>query len=253
MSSTRPLVLLLVSALSAAAPGCGPKVDFLQQAPGFDFAALAGGRVAVCGVTTAVVPPDSAFSLREPLTEILETRLLEKRPDLKALPARNLYSALGQDRYDSVLDDFEDSGEISPSTLATLDTLMRDEARYIVLARVEHEKLDYDQSSSTDSETGTETRTWTTKLEIRVAFQVYDLQSAHSAWSAKLTGKDDNSSTYEDKDLSNGNFLGNLVSGLVEGILGLSGHDDYPAPPDGNKILSDIFAEFASRLPRPAK
>lgn len=242
---------MLVSGLSLGALSCGPKVDFLKQAPDFDYATLKGGRVVVCGVTTTVVPPDSATTLREPLTQTLEALLLEERPDLKLRPTKSLYSALGQDRYDTVLDDFEDSGEIRQAKLAALDSLIGQETRYIIVARIEDEEVSYDQSSTTDSDTDAETRTWTTTLKIRVAFHVYDIQSARSVWSATFTGKDDKENTYKDTDVTEGNFLGNLVSGLVEGILGLRDADDYPPPPGEAKILNGIFVKFASSLPRP--
>ena len=250
MSRTRPFVLVLVSGLCLGAQSCGPKVDFLKQAPGFDYAALKGGRVVIGGVTSTVVPPDSAATLREPLTQTLETLLLEERPDLQLRPTKSLYSALGQDRYDTVLDDFEDSGEIRQAKLAALDSLIGRETRYIILARIEDEEVSYDQSSTTDSDTDAETRTWTTTLKIRIAFHIYDLQSARPVWSATFTGKDDEENTYKESD-GDGNLLGSLVSGLVESLLGLRGDDDYPPPPGEDEILNGIFVKFASSLPRP--
>jgi hypothetical protein len=240
-------------ACGLAFQACGPKVNFLKQAPDFNYAALAGGQIVVCGVTTTAVSGDSAYSLREPFTQILEARLLKKRPDLHFLPTKSLYSLLGQDRYDSILDGFENAGQVSQTELASCDSLIGEGARYAVLSRIEREELNYDLSSTTDEKTDNETRTWTTKLEIRVAFQVYDLRSARSVWSASLSGKSAKKNTYEERDLLKGNVLANVVTEVVAGSLGIRGQDDYPPPPTEIEILSEIFDEFAVKLPRPPK
>jgi hypothetical protein len=118
--------------------------------------------------------------------------------------------------------------------------------RYLLLGRIEDKSISHSESSSQDEDSGEETVTLKTSLYMRVAFEIYDLQSQQAVWSATLVQSKDKSADYKEKS------GGNLLVSLLGSILGLngSGEKEYPPPPDETKILGSICSMAAEKLPR---
>lgn len=88
-----------------------------------------------------------------------------------------------------------------------------------------------------------------TRLTAHIVFRIYDLQSSRSIWSAKLGESKENSESYTEQ--TSGNFLTDLLGGILESILGTGppGEDEYPPAPDAIKVVRPIFSALAEALP----
>ena len=234
------LALLLIIAGS----GCGPKVDFLNQDPGFDYPALSQGGIATVGGAIIMGSWDDRVAQREPITKGLESAFRKKRKDLRIVGAADVRSAVGADAYDDLMDGFDRSGNLGEEELATLDSLVGDQARYAAFARVEDSSVSESESSDT-SDADNPTTTHTATRTVHVGVQVFDLQSRRSVWTATLTGSKQNDTTQEEEE--SGGFFADLLSGVVESLLGLD--EDYPEAPTTASVLGGIFTKFAEELP----
>jgi hypothetical protein len=220
--------------------GCGPKVDFLNREPDFGYPALKQGGIAALGAVTTQGSHEDRRSLREPLSQGLETALRGERRDLAVLGINQILWEIGDGFREDLLDAFDRGGRLEQEDLALLDSLVGDQARYVALARVEDQWISRDEAEDQSEPDETKT-TVTVSLTIRVAFVVYDLQSGRSVWSATLTGSDKNSSTFTDKDQG-------FWASLASAVLGLDDHDD-PSAPNAAGTLRKIFSKFAKELP----
>ena len=220
--------------------GCGPKVDFLHREADFGYPALKQGGIAALGAVTTQGSPEDSRSLREPLSQGLETALRGERRDLMVLGVNQVLWEIGDGFREDLLDAFDRDGRLEQEDLALLDSLVGDQARYVALARVEDQWISRDEAEDESEPNETKT-TVTVSLTIRVAFVVYDLQAARSVWSATLTGSDKNSSTFTDKEQG-------FWASLASAVLGLDEHDD-PSAPNAAGTLRKIFSKFAKELP----
>ncbi|HET9940787.1 MAG TPA: hypothetical protein VFR25_06775 [Candidatus Eisenbacteria bacterium] len=220
--------------------GCGPRVDFLHREPDFGYPTLKQGGIAALGGVTTQGSPEGRRSLREPLSQGLETALRGERRDLTVLGVDQVLWEIGDGFREDLLDAFDRDGGLEQEDLALLDSLVGDQARYVALARVEDQWITRDEAEDESEPNETKT-TVTVSLTIRVAFVVYDLQAGRSVWSATLTGSDKNSSTFTDKEQG---FWATLASA----VLGLDDHDD-PSAPNAAGTLRKIFSKFAKELP----
>ena len=241
-------VAVATLALGIAVSGCGPHVTYDRgKAPEFDFRSLVQGGIAVLGATTTRGTWDERVEEREALTHSFEDALLRERKDLKVLRVSEIRTGMGEVPFEDLLDGWDRYAELSTEELAALDSLIGARCRYVALGRIEDAEVSNDETEDTSGERAK--TTLRTTRTVRISFRVYDLQTARSAWNPTLTGSDDNEETIEE-DEDEGGLLDALISGLVEGLLGLGGDPEYPEAPSTDRIAAKVFIRFVKELPR---
>ena len=241
-------VTVATLAVGIVVSGCGPHVTYDRgDGPDFDFQSLSQGGIAVLGATTTRGTWDERVEEREALTHSFEDALLRERKDLEVLRVSEIRSRMGAIPYEDLLDGWDRYAELSTEELAALDSLVGERCRYVALGRIEDAEVSNDETEDTSGERAK--TTLRTTRTVRISFRVYDLQAARSAWNPTLTGSDDNEETIEE-DEDEGGILDQLISGLVEGLLGLGDDPEYPEAPSTDRIASKVFVRFVKELPR---
>jgi hypothetical protein len=242
-------VVVLVSALiGGAAPlEAGNKVGKIT------YQDLVPGGMAIGGVTSLIKGTTSQREYREVMAQTFEICFLRRRTDIPMMGADRVRAALGRDSYESMLDHFQLTGELTAPALATLKAALVDSVRYVVVARLEKEKVKR-SASKVDPDDNPDTKNSeivkTAERTVEVGFRVYDLRDGTMAWSTRQSGEESNvASAPADEPL----FESHTVAGMLESIV-----SDEAAPADpplqntaGN--LPRIFDKFAKKLPQGKK
>lgn len=213
---------------------------------------LASGGIAVGGVTSRVKDSTSKPRSRGSMAETFEV-FLRSRADFPVMGADRVRSVVGADTHESMLDQFEWRGEVSPSMLDSLRAALVDSVRYLVVARIEKDEEDRDRDTierdtdfdgkTDDSETfNTATRT------VAVRFQVYDLREGKLAWNVRQT---DSETAKAEVPKTPTIFKPYTVLGQLETLSGDKG--PVPDMPDASWNLQRIFDIFTNALPKRKK
>jgi hypothetical protein len=126
---------------------------------------------------------------------VFEEAILNARADIPLMGADRVRSAVGDDIYESMLDQFKWKGEVSASTLDSVRTALVDSVRYLVVAGIEKERTshdiverdtDYDFTNYNPKPFKVSTRT------VEVGFRVYDLHDGKLAWPVRQIDSEEN-------------------------------------------------------------
>jgi hypothetical protein len=166
--------------------------------------------------------------------------------------ADRVRSAVGDDTYESMLDQFKLKGEVSGSTLDSLSAALVDSIRYLVVAGIEKEwtsrdiaerDTDYDLMTDNSEHFKTATRS------VTVGFRVYDLHDGKQAWKVRQIDSEYNEAKVPEPSTI---FSPKTVVGQLEAAMS---DDKVPDPsmPDVFRNLAEIFEKFTRALPKRKK
>lgn len=116
--------------------------------PSFTLASLEQGQVAVAGVTSKVGSELDRATVRNQLAGILAIELELGLPGLRVMPVDVARSRLGRARHARLLTDLEETGHVSAAAIAQLDSTIGVDARYVVVARIETEKVEREDGTT---------------------------------------------------------------------------------------------------------
>jgi len=118
------------------------------------------------------------------------------------MPVDVARSRLGRDRHARLLADLEETGHVSAAAIAQLDSAIGAEVRYVVVARVETEKVGREEGTTgarytpaipeagveESYEEGDPQRS--TRRTLDVSFLVYELSNGQAVWDELIRGTD---------------------------------------------------------------
>lgn len=237
---------LAAPAALAALVGCAAESAFTRIDPGLTYGALREGKVAVLGV----VKPQEVDQVRPPLIEMLETALSEERSDIALVRSDRVREALGKAPYRRILLAYEFQGAIDSAALREVADSLRGLARFVMIARVESDRLRHSARSPNDADTALVRPGFlvgVTGRDARVSVQLYDLSKRALAFGAKYVGSGETQKPIHASAASRRPRSGVAVEVLPQ----VSPEDQgYPEPPSLARALEEPFRSFARELPR---
>jgi hypothetical protein len=216
------------------------------------YADLVPGGMAIAGVTSIIAGPTSQRESRAEMTQVFETNFRNSRTDIPLMGADRVRSALGQDAYDSMLDSAQATGGLSASELTAFRSALVDSVRYVVVARLEREKIEHDKEEvdpDNDPKTKNMEIVKTTTRKVEVSFEVYDLRDGTPAWMTKRSGEE---SKWIRGPMEEQIFKSGSIAGMIESVVSDPG-PGYPEPKSTMANLPRIFDYFARLLPHEKK
>lgn len=265
MTQSFPLCRVLLAGLLLTVGACAGKVETTHESPDFSRADLAAGRLAVGGVVLSTqlladptqdapdgVPADDLLAQADAWSPLLYGQLLAAGPDVPTWP----WSALRDACPDSVLADalatIARGGVLKPVQLEPVAKTLS-AVRYLALARVEANETSLHQGSvaavenqrvkdGRDPHGSTLDRSLTTRREVTVTLDLYDLKAGRSVWTTTATRRRDMLYNYADAE---DNLRPPLV-GEGQPVITATGR---PMPTaDFTEVLGDACAALAQRL-----
>jgi hypothetical protein len=254
--------ILLIGLLSA----CAPPVTGLVQHKNFNYHNLSQAKIAILGVDSALSPLTAAERSR--YSDMLLRQFREERGMYSYVPAGDVANKVGQDVYQSILDNYGVNGSLSESQLKSFVAALP-YARYGILARLENtdvrqersedtkdlvptvqykdKKADEDPPEATQVEVTLQFRT---VRDLSVSMLIYDLSTQEAVWSGTLNQnyqRNNTQSRVYDKDNRWQQELLDLA--LREIIAKRSEEELYPEAPSLTSSLEQTFAGFALNMP----
>lgn len=199
-----PCRMRMAVAFALCAWSCGASKPILHapRDPSFTPASLGQGQVAVAGVTSKLGSEIDRATVRNQLAGILASELEFNLRGLRVMPVDVARSRLGRDRHARLLADLEETGHVSAAAIAQLDSAIGAEVRYVVVARVETEKVGREEGTTgarytpaipeagveESYEEGDPQRS--TRRTLDVSFLVYELSNGQAVWDELIRGTD---------------------------------------------------------------
>ena len=236
--------------LCGALLGCASESNLLRLDPGLTEVDLRQGKIAVLGVVK-IQEPDQ---VRPPLIAMLEKTLGEERRDIPRIGADSLRHVLGQERVRRILLAYEYQGALDSAALGEIADSLRGIARFVVLARVEKDRMRNSTRGISDADTGLGRPDYAmgiTGRDASVRVHLYDVARRTLVMSAKYEGSSESSKP----------MLSPMRSGRSSGVNVEIGQavppesQGYPGAPELAQALEEPFRTFARALPgapRPA-
>lgn len=231
-------------ALGALA-GCASESELRRLDPALNAVDLRQGKVAVLGVVKFEEPDQ----IRPPLVATLERTMREERRDIPLVSAERVRKALGEERYRRILLDYEYQGTLETAILRELSDSLRGTARFLLLARVEKDRMRSSArgiSSSDRDVSGAGYAMGVTGRDARVAVDLYDLTRASLVVSAKYDGSSENSKPILAPVLPGG---GSTSDAVITPKGGPPEEQGFPGVPELALALEEPFRTFARTLP----
>jgi hypothetical protein len=164
----------------------------LAQDPSFTPTTLRQGQIVVAGVTLKAGNEVERASVRNPFAGLLASALEVELHGMRVMPVDVARSRLGRIRHARLLADLEETGRISTAAIAQLDSTIGAEVHYAVVARIDSDLVERDESTTTpnyaaeDYEEGDPQRS--TTRTVNVSFLVYELSSGRVMWDEQIRG-----------------------------------------------------------------
>jgi hypothetical protein len=224
--------------------GCSAESELTRLDPALTAGDLRQGKVAVLGVVKYQEPDQ----VRPPLIAMLEKAWHEERADVPLVPAESVSRALGAERDRKLLLSFEYQGSLDPAALTELSDSLRGVARFLVVARVEKDRIRNSTRGINSSDTTVARSDYAmgiTGRDAGVAVQLYDLDRRVLVMSAHFEGSSENERPMLSPLRSRGN------DGVTLEVKGAVSPDEmgYPAEPELALALEEPFRNFARMLP----
>lgn len=232
--------------------GCAVRAEAGGKAGTITYQNLVPGGIAIGGVTSRINGPTSQPESRESMARMFEETILNARADIPLMGADRVRSAVGDDIYESMLDQFKWKGEVSSSTLDSLRTALADSVRYLVVAGIEKERTSHD---TVERDTDYDFTTYNPKpfkvstRTVEVGFRVYDLHDGKLAWQVRQIDSEEHEVEVPKPSTI---FNPKTVAGLLESALSDDKMPD-PSMPDVFRNLAEIFEKFTRALPKRKK
>ncbi|MGD8866267.1 MAG: hypothetical protein PVI01_01530, partial [Gemmatimonadales bacterium] len=146
----------------------------------FSYLNLHTGGIGVLGVTSESFDVRGTSATTDWLGTWFVSELERVRTDLESLSPRALADALGEELFVRLLDSHSASAALDSAALHDLASVSPS-PRYIAIARVESDSVEYFHSLSEEEEEGSSCRVVWAHMRARallwIRFQVYDLHS----------------------------------------------------------------------------
>jgi hypothetical protein len=230
--------------LCALLVGCAAESELSRVDPSLTDASLREGKVAVLGVVKYQEPDQ----VRPPLTAMLERTFREERRDVPMIGADSVKQMLGAERDRKLLLAYEYQGKLDPDALTEISNSLRGAARFLLLARVERDRIRNSTRGINSADTGVTRLDYSmgiTGHDARVAVHLYDLTRRVLVLSAKYEGSTENERPML-SPLRPGGGSGTTVEigrAVPPADLG------YPGAPELALALEVPFRSFARALP----
>ena len=200
-----------------------------------------------------VVKVEEIDKVRPPLIAMLETVFAEERPDLPLIRAERVRNALGKTSYRRILLGYEYHGVIDTTSLREIADSLRGLARYVVVARVESDRLRYSTRDESDADTlriGRAFGVLVTGRNARVAVRLYDLYDRTIRLDARYAGTAENlkagaASSVRPPEPRSGINLRTPPQIVPQ-------EEGYPDPPELAAVVETPFRAFVRSLPKDA-
>jgi len=239
---------IVAAIVVAALIGSAAPLEARAKTGKITYRDLVPGGLAIVGVTSVVEGPTSERDSRKGMSRIFQNIFLETRRDIPLMGSDRVRSAVGLDSYESMLDHFQATGEVAAPELAALRVALVDSIRYVVVARLEKEKVNrYTSEVDPDNDPDTKnTIVKTATRTIEAGFRVYDLRDGTLAWSTRQSCSVENETS---APAGSRLFKSSTVAGMLETVLSDEKGPADPRLADAFANLPEIFGKFASKLP----
>lgn len=247
---------VLLAALLCLLPACKTPVTGLQQHASFTYEATTEHRFLIGGVVSSYKKLDAIKQIR--FADLLARTMQTELPHIRIVPSGAVLKAVGQQRFDALLDAYRLTGVITPRDVTELQMAFPD-GRYLILCNIEQDQIDQEQNETetevADSEEDRQQRNFElirvdlsliTSREMGASFLIYDLQDHQVMWSGfirkTISRSSDSSRTFRKTFRWHDGFLDDLT---VE--------RNYPAAATQADLLEEIFNGFTENMPAAAR
>lgn len=233
----------------AALAGCAAEAKILREDATLTNRALREGGIAVLGV----VKVEEIDTVRPPLIAKLEIVFAEERPDIHVIGAQRVREALGKASYRRILLGYEYHGVIDTASLREIADSLRGAARYVVVARVDSDRLRRSTRDAKDADTsrvGWAAAVLVTGRNARVAVRLYDLDQRTVCLDAQYAGTAENLKAGVASSVRPPEPQAGVTVGTAPQIV--PQEEGYPDPPELAEVVETPFRTFARSLPKNA-
>lgn len=147
-----------------------------------------------------------------------------------------LLSSLGEEKYREIYQKNLVGERLSSETLSAISSAAED-YRYVVLSRIDKNQI---TELSNHSE---KTITYTTKRELTIHTEIYDLQENQLVWSG------DNSNVRSNTNTNEHHGSRNFFKDIIHDSLDRNIYGTYPSPPAIEYMVRRSFKQLADSLP----
>jgi len=241
---------LWLAMLLAGLAGCSAESELTRLDSSLTAADLRQGKVAVLGVVKFQEPDQ----VRPPLIAMLERTFRDERHDVPLIDADSVRQMLGTERDRRLLLAYEYQGALNPDDLAEISDSLRGAAKFLLLARVERDRMRNSTRGISSADTGVARSDFAmgiTGRDARVEVRLYDLTRRALVMSARYEGSSEN----ERPMLSPLRPRGGSGVAVEIGQAVPPEEQGYPGAPELALALEQPFRSFARSLPgapRPA-
>ncbi len=223
--------------------GCSVKMLNRWQAPDFSYASARSGGLAVGGF---VFSPSVGRLQEEEMptyTTMLAEQFSRSKDDFSVLPWNSLRATMDSTRLSSLLLHYSDCNKFTGKDLEEFGD-GSGKARYLVFGCLHN--FDIAHKRSTKNVHNYETNTqhnyelWTTTCQATMSGEVYDLLNGDLVWQAKVEYKTKYSNTYEEKNKS-------IIETIGDAIFKIGGRE-YPADTPVNFVVKELLNNLGNEF-----
>ena len=242
-----------VLALAVLAGGCSGagwlssafkqvKPSDIEQAPTFSPPAIAEKGLVIGAVASArpdLLTQEASFEM---LGSSLRASLLKERPEMKMLMPEDVERALGAEAYQDWSQYFQDTGLIRTERLPEICSALRGSAGYVLVARIEVDRIDQSQSDHHVTKDGrwvTEGDEYTTARTTEMLFRLYDLETSTMEWKGHFETTNRKTNVDDDDE--------ELVFEILDVVFDAE-ESPYPEPQTIDVQTREIFEAFAETV-----
>jgi len=248
------LSIIVLSSLVFSGCAATPEIINLKQDESFTHDEIVGGMMGVCGVVSTVNDLDESESSK--YAGILKESFLSVRKEFVILPVEEVVQWIGNDHYQTILDDYQYTGNLNLDFLKKLES-SQTAFRYLLLVRIiENEVTETREKCprpeippQCDLEGNPIVKKIAVELiatrRIRVSLDIYDLKKRLPVWSGIINESKSKQRTayFEKKDEGIGRTFALIpVRAFLEVTL-------QPSVPRTDELLHKIFKAFAQYIP----
>ena len=248
------LSIFVLSGLVLSGCAAMPEIINLKQDESFTHDEIVAGMMGVGGVVSIVNDLDESESSK--YAGILKESFLSVRKEFVILPVEEVVQRIGNDHYQTILDDYQFTGKLNLDFLKKLES-SQTAFRYLLLVRIIENEVTETKEKVPRPEIPPQ---WDKKgnpivkeiaveliatRRIRVSLDIYDLKKGIPVWSGIINESKSKERTayFEEKDEGIGRTFALIpVRAFLEVTL-------QPSVPRTDELLHKIFKAFAQYIP----
>ena len=248
------LSMFVLSGLVLSGCAAMPEIINLKQDESFTHHEIVAGMMGVGGVVSIVNDLDESESSK--YAGILKESFLSIRKEFVILPVEDVLQWIGNDHYQTILDDYQYTGKLNLDFLKKLES-SQNSFRYLLLVRIIENEVTETREKvprpeippQFDLEGNPIVKEIAVDLiatrRIRVSLDIYDLKKGLPVWSGIINESKSKKRTayFEEKDEGIGRTF-SLIP--VRAFLAVT---LQPSAPRSDKLLHKIFKAFAQYIP----